>query len=90
MLMRKCSSCSAFVNRGFYCSDCYYRYLGPIIISNKDFEIYINRSFNTNYKITEIFSYRDIYDYIASRVPSIYPLRTILENIVYLKSVGLI
>ena len=88
--MRKCNSCTAFVKHGFYCSDCYYRYLGPIIISNKDFEIYINRSFNTNYKITELFSYRDIYDYIATQEPSIYPLRTILENITYLKSMGLI
>ncbi len=88
--MRKRNSCTAFAKRRFYCSDCYYRYLGPIIISNENFETYINRSFNTNYKITELFSYRDIYDHIAKRESSIYPLRTILENIVYLKSLGLI
>ncbi len=90
MLMRKCNSCTAFVKCGFYCNACYYRYAGSIIISNKDFEIYINSSFNTNYKITKLFSYRDIYDHIAKRESSIYPLRTILENIVYLKSLDLI
>ena len=90
MLMRKCNSCTAFVKSGFYCSDCSYRYSGSIIITNKEFEIYINRSFRTNHKITDVFSYRDIYNDVARRVSNIYPLRTILENIVYLKSLGLI
>ena len=88
--MRKCNSCTAFVISGFYCSDCSYRYAGPIIITNKDFEIYINRSFRTNYKITSEFGYRDIYNDLTYRFPKIYPLRNILENIKYLKSLKLI
>lgn len=88
--MRKCNSCAAFVISGFYCSDCYYRYAGPFIITNKDFEIYINRSFRTNYKITSEFSYRDIYNELSKRTINIYSLRIILENIKYLKSLKLI
>ncbi len=90
MIMRRCNSCAAYVKRRFYCDECYYRYLGSIIVSNKDFESCINRSFKTNYKVTEAFSYRDIYNDIAKREQSIYPLRTILENIAYLKSLRLI
>ncbi len=88
--MRKCNSCTVFVKHGFYCSDCYYRYLGSIIVSDKDFETYINRSFGTNYKIAGFISYRDIYNHIALRESSIYSLRSILKNIIYLKSLGLI
>ena len=55
-----------------------------------DFETYINHSFGTNYEVSYAIRFREIYNDLVKRFPDLVPLANILENIVYLKTLGLI
>ena len=92
MLMRTCVDCCRKVkpNFNYYCQRCYSRCFGKVKIWNVDFETYINHSFRTNYKVSDTIRFRDIYNDLVKRFPDLVPLANILENIVYLKTLGLI
>ncbi len=90
--MRKCVNCVGKVKPNFnsYCQRCYHKRFNKVRIWDVDFETYINRSFGTNYKVNDTIRFREIYNDLAKRFPDIIPFANILENIVYLKSLGLI
>ena len=92
MLMRTCVNCCRKVKPKLnsYCRVCYYKRFHKLKIWNADFETYINNSFGTNYKISNTIRFREIYNDLVKRFPDLVPLANILENIVYLKTLGLI
>ncbi len=90
--MRTCVNCCRAVKSNFnhYCHHCYHTRFNEFKIWDVDFETYINHSFRTNYKVSDTIRFRNIYNDLAMRFPDIVPLANILENIIYMKSVGLI
>lgn len=89
--MCNCIICNKFLHKpdfNKFCHYCYKSYIRFIPITNHDFINYINKSFNINLTLSNSnysCKFRDIYNVLKLKYPTIKNLDQLLENILYIK-----
>ena len=73
------------INFNHFCRSCYHELKRKLGITNKDLRKYLKIGFGDCLYISDTFSFKQMYELVSEKHPTIYKLANILENILFLK-----
>ena len=74
-------------NFNYFCRDCYHNLKRKLGVSRSDFRKYLRYGLGVHLRIPEEMNFKQVYDSLVEKHPTLFPLANLLENALFLKFV---
>ena len=75
-------------NFNYFCRGCYHNLKHLLGVSRSDFRKYLRYGLGVQVHISEHWNFRQVYDFILVKHPTLYKLAVLIESVLFLKFVS--